>query len=129
MYYPPQLAQTCPACGRPLTAEEEVRGVCRKCGFTGILAALGSEPVHCVRCGYNLRGSPSDRCSECGTHVRVTIDAMHRGRVPRRRLTFGWYKAMGWWALAMLTIPAALLAVWLFIEALSYYEFLSRQGK
>lgn len=23
--------------------------------------------AHCVRCGYDLRGSPSVRCPECGT--------------------------------------------------------------
>ena len=38
------------------------------CATTGILIAARRAVGQCVRCGYDLRGSPG-RCPECGTAV------------------------------------------------------------
>lgn len=45
-------------------------------GLTGIPTALlwrscrrRTYPGHCEICGYDLRGSPSDRCPECGERI------------------------------------------------------------
>jgi len=39
------------------------------------------RPDHCSQCGYDLRGSVSDRCSECG----ASITSMHAGDAPNKR--------------------------------------------
>ena len=40
------------------------------------------KPGHCSRCGYDLTGSVSGRCSECGAHVAAA--ARRRGASSRR---------------------------------------------
>lgn len=60
---------------------------------------VGEEP-RCRRCGYDLRGSSSGRCGECGSHLDVPR-AVVKGRRVRRR----------GWALAGVILMTAGLAV------------------
>ncbi len=50
---------------------------------SAITAALRNLDVRCDTCGYNLRGSTSDQCPECGVELKLTIDSTDSRR--------------GWW--------------------------------
>ncbi|MCG3137077.1 MAG: hypothetical protein HJJLKODD_00919 [Phycisphaerae bacterium] len=62
-----------------------------------------AEDTHCVRCGYNLRGLPSNhRCPECGTAVQATL-----GRKGLGHLSAAWLKTVQLGLLLLLASVAA----------------------
>ncbi|MGC4032873.1 MAG: hypothetical protein QM754_14285 [Tepidisphaeraceae bacterium] len=65
-----------------------------------------------ARCGYDLRGSPSDRCSECGGEVGETAP-----RLPRR---WRWLFIGGFIAIAL---PVAVVAKRVNEYGLKYYGY------
>ena len=54
---------------------------------SAITAALRDLDVRCQTCGYNLRGSTSDQCPECGVKLKLAIDSTDSRR--------------GWWLASM----------------------------
>lgn len=45
-----------------------------KRAFSELLIEKGIRPATCLRCGYNLRGSTSDTCPECGEKTAPATD-------------------------------------------------------
>ena len=60
----------------------------------------------CARCGYDLRGTPSDRCSECGSALQLNW-TLRFDKLGRRKLVFGVY-------LCVAVFWAALNSFWAF---------------
>lgn len=53
--------------------------------------ALASRDIPCTHCGHNLRDCTSNRCPECGSPLRVVVEAdrlAHRAWLPAAALTF-----------------------------------------
>lgn len=78
-------------------------------------------PVHCVKCGYWLRGLPDGRCPECGEPFergRLLVRQYVHGRIARRRKRALVYRvrhycAIAFWGCYLIpvgTMVAALLA-------------------
>jgi hypothetical protein len=136
-FYPPNLMSTCGECGRVLKPAEEQKGTCSGCGatFSPLLTGLR---VACVRCGYDLRGTP-DHCPECGlsvdaTMARLSTTAYRRAAVKRVvspksdtfRFVWTWLWAGGSIIVGLILLGLALDWV---AKMFWYYDFLSRQGK
>lgn len=54
-------------------AELPVRYTCRDCGYSFTQFSAARESLRCPKCSYDLRGSVSGKCPECGTAVPSRI--------------------------------------------------------
>jgi hypothetical protein len=67
---------------------------------------ISSGNLHCLRCGYDLRGIAVDRaCPECGLGIARSLNAggeLHRGRP-------AWLKRLGWGARLLLATQLSVL--------------------
>ena len=74
----PEVVHACLALGAPfvllaLCAATERRPFLRACAVE--LLARGIRPAGCLACGYNLTGSVSDHCPECGDPLAPRAEA------------------------------------------------------
>jgi hypothetical protein len=75
--------------------------------------AIVVAPLHCTRCGYNLRGVPVDhRCPECGLEVWATVTHVvdpTASSLPRLRNPRGVGDALVWLMMCLFVVAAAMI--------------------
>lgn len=74
----------------------------------------GAQPIHCVRCGYDLRGTDSNsRCPECGLKAYWSL------RAPEQLSQYpaGWVASMAWGVRLLAITYGGAFALWMLLVA------------